>query len=205
MKYVIMAIAAALLTCPIMAGAALVDVGFSGSFTSGPLVGDIFSGLLSYDTSLGPYSAPGLSPAQYQPVRSTIAIHDGADQILTGTNLGEVYNNTTDRTHAGVYDLFESYTDDVELRFSDANGTTLSGIGLPTLQQLEQFTLRDIYFQQGSSVSRGAFSLSAVPSVPESSTWAMMILGFGLIGTAMRSFRKSEEKFTGQLHGGAFA
>lgn len=45
---------------------------------------------------------------------------------------------------------------------------------------------------------------SAVAAVPEPATWAMMILGMGAIGFAMRrGIRRSDEKFTAKIRDGA--
>lgn len=58
----------------------------------------------------------------------------------------------------------------------DAAGTTVRNGNL-------QIDLRGTDFQNGSTLT---FAVDATPAVPEPATWAMMILGMGAIGFAMR-------------------
>ena len=68
----------------------------------------------------------------------------------------------------------------VDYNFTDADDRSMvyypSGFGGPNSQVLSGFY---------------RFTLSAVPAVPEPATWAMMILGFGFVGAAMRQCRAS--------------
>ena len=46
----------------------------------------------------------------------------------------------------------------------------------------------------------GTINFSATPAVPEPATWGMMILGFGVVGYAMRrGMRRSNEKFDAKI------
>jgi len=68
----------------------------------------------------------------------------------------------------------------VDYNFTDADDRSVvyypSGFGGPNSEVLSGFY---------------RFTLSAVPAVPEPATWAMMILGFGFVGAAMRQRRAS--------------
>ncbi len=84
----------------------------------------------------------------------------------------------------GVWDTFVS--------FDDGSGTALSRNALPLSDQdLRGFVRAGMAIDFGPS---GAYRVGAVLSnfafsnapVPEMTTWAMMLLGFGLSGTAMR-------------------
>ena len=46
----------------------------------------------------------------------------------------------------------------------------------------------------GGTVRYGTVDIGSVPAVPEPSTWAMMLIGFGSIGGAMRRKRKQQER-----------
>ena len=59
---------------------------------------------------------------------------------------------------------------------------------------LIQQTVNEVGVVSGGDNFRGSIldnvSISNVAGVPEPSTWAMMILGFGLIGSVLRSSRR---------------
>jgi PEP-CTERM motif len=82
-----------------------------------------------------------------------------------------------------------------ELMF-DVYGTNL---GLGFINGTNAFPNDDIYFGAdvayepvGAGVSTGNIGATFVSSVPEPATWAMMILGFGMVGYAMRRRRSME-------------
>jgi len=52
---------------------------------------------------------------------------------------------------------------------------------------------KNLYFTAGpDDESHGPFGVLEVSSVPEPDTWATMLLGFGLVGGAMRSRRRKK-------------
>ncbi len=73
--------------------------------------------------------------------------------------------------------------------FGDSDGTTISAGALPTAAQLAAFTEASlsIYDEEGYDT----FALSPTPAaaIPEPASWAMMVLGLGLVGAAARRRR----------------
>jgi hypothetical protein len=66
-------------------------------------------------------------------------------------------------------------------------GSTLIGPNdLVTTVTLDAAALEDISAAEGSQFAIGGSAIATVASVPEASTWAMMIAGFGLMGVALR-------------------
>ena len=66
-------------------------------------------------------------------------------------------------------------------------GSTLIGPNdLVTTVTLDAAALEDISAAEGSQFAIGGSAVATVASVPEASTWAMMIAGFGLMGVALR-------------------
>jgi len=49
------------------------------------------------------------------------------------------------------------------------------------------------YLVAGGTIRYGTVDIGSVPAVPEPSTWAMLLIGFGSIGGAMRRKRKQQE------------
>ncbi len=49
------------------------------------------------------------------------------------------------------------------------------------------------YLVAGGTIRYGTVDIGSVPAVPEPSTWAMLLIGFGSIGGAMRRKRKHQE------------
>jgi uncharacterized protein (TIGR03118 family) len=76
------------------------------------------------------------------------------------------------------------------------NGTPLSIDGLWALSVGNDGSAgssSNVYFTAGpDDESHGLFGVLAVSSVPEPNTWATMLLGFGLIGGALRSKRRQK-------------
>ena len=56
----------------------------------------------------------------------------------------------------------------------------------PTILQAGTYTLSVQGASSGMAAYTGDFTLSALAAVPEPATWALMILGFGAVGGAMR-------------------
>ena len=90
-------------------------------------------------------------------------------------------------------------------RLSDANGVTCLVRGVGTCGANETFSINDVIINNGAlntipvdgfSRGNGSFGGNAtftptITAVPEPSTWAMLILGFGVIGFSLRRRRGS--------------
>ena len=76
-------------------------------------------------------------------------------------------------------------TSPLALFLLDTNSIVTNGTNFVSIRgglaEAVPFTLQGINFQLTGGA--GIFTLSAVP---EAATWAMMILGFGVVGTALR-------------------
>ena len=107
------------------------------------------------------------------------------DSGLTSNTLGihvrgpeaEIFYEDGDMILEGyVGALFELASDGSIVPAYDENGNTASVV-----------PVKDIYNYQPS----GAFQVTEIAAVPEPATWAMMIVGFGLVGYVMRRRRIS--------------
>jgi hypothetical protein len=58
---------------------------------------------------------------------------------------------------------------------------------------VNQIVVSGVSRGQGSYGGNATFTPTATPGVPEPSTWAMMLIGFGAVGFAMRR-RRNEGK-----------
>jgi PEP-CTERM motif len=66
-------------------------------------------------------------------------------------------------------------------------GSTLIGPNdLVTTVTLDAAALEDISAAEGKEFAIGGSAMATIAGVPEASTWAMMIAGFGLMGVALR-------------------
>lgn len=82
-----------------------------------------------------------------------------------------------------------------ELRFTDPTGTAFNSVDLPTSIDLASFTSVTAYLEgpygggPGGIVTNLSVSVVDSPSedpIPEPAVWALMIVGFGLVGAALR-------------------
>lgn len=69
--------------------------------------------------------------------------------------------------------------------------TLNTGIAQAAAQRLF-FRVNDGVFSDNS----GAFALTIAQAVPEPATWAMMLMGFGMIGFGLRSYQRKSTKVT---------
>jgi hypothetical protein len=110
------------------------------------------------------------------------SIDVGANTITFATNYGGTYGS-------GDYNGYRL----------DFEGLTIKSL---TLNQSSTFTPLDFSFNgssvffnvQGQTANNGSafFDVEVGAPVPEPSTWAMMLLGFGFVGGAMRSRRRQK-------------
>jgi PEP-CTERM motif len=76
-------------------------------------------------------------------------------------------------------------------------GSALIGPGdLVTTVTLDDAALDDIFAAEGKQFAIGGSAIATVASVPEASTWAMMIAGFGLMGGVALRRRLTTIAFT---------
>lgn len=198
--------AAAVAALPVSANAAIVI----GSVTPGtvpysgpPPTFDFDS--LSAPVSGGKVTNASVSGVSAQPLGSTgnfwtVGPTDGAIGIMDLTSFGDIYNisfiwgsvdayNTIEFLDAGG-GLLKSFTgSDI---FNPANGDQTS----PNLNPVVRFNLTDSdvtgLARLRLTSSSNAFETDnfTINAVPEPATWAMMLLGFGLVGFGMRRRRE---------------
>ena len=92
-----------------------------------------------------------------------------------------------------------SYYQSLNIQFFDIAGTTFNGTGLDQLAKIASFRAPTFNYQltQVSSPSKAAFAsltnldynVGVTSAVPELTSWVMMILGFSVVGVAMRRGR----------------
>lgn len=114
---------------------------------------------------------------------------------LTGSRFATAADDSGQPVGTLIGTDFGPYTQD---GFTAAYGTLVGRIGdtyynlgannnlvATSSGQLELF-----YWDSNNGDNAGSISFNILNGVPEPGTWAMMILGFGLIGTALRRARK---------------
>jgi hypothetical protein len=124
----------------------------------------------------------GLAFGEWYQVEQTIAFLDGADNDVITTILrdsgGNVLTNFTDRTWEGFYRTAGIPLSGVDqLNFRSSYGFNIPGNASVGVQGY----IDDLTF----SAAR------ATAAVPEPATWAMMIMGFGLVGANLRRRTKN--------------
>lgn len=94
-----------------------------------------------------------------------------------------------------VFDIdFFSDANDGGLRLTDSVSGDLFAYSGPTLYSVANGTVRfgtgtfDLTSTSGNADAK--LSITEAPAVPEPATWAMMVLGFGVAGAALRHRRK---------------
>ena len=142
-----------------------------GNFQVGPSIGDSFSGALVQ-------SSVQLSPAGYEPSspeQEGRLIYQGGPAISGPFSL----------SHYADIVVFPDIT-----YFIKAHLAVLAASGGNAPQAIADFShtaALDFDLPDGVSFTSGSGALlSASSAVPEPASWAMMILGFGLIGSSMR-------------------
>ena len=184
------------------------DFGGVGSSTTSQFTyGDLFTGSLSYDAG-SPYVYTiqpnrDLYSGSSDPFTATIADYtvsgtsgelqlfdnyDGYDMVFISSLVGIISPELLGNANRAV----------LRLQLRDSSQTAVNG-ALPTSLNLDEYNAQR-YFGLTGYASDGSFvwslagtisSLSAVSAVPETSTWGMMLLGFGAIGLSMRRKAKS--------------
>lgn len=191
------AIAVALIGCSAGAKAEIVTLNFAGTFGADAYgyykPGDAITGKIVYDRQFTPYD--GLA--------------DGAISIGYTTSLGEYPSPV-------LYASYDEMTKTVSFAgarsipiFSASFGGLDTQPGyLPKLSEyagiLGSFYLLDAEGRPDGEVfysgGTGTVTVGGIGAVPEPATWAMMIIGIGMIGCAFRRrLKASEVKFTARI------
>jgi hypothetical protein len=204
----ILAAMAITLLSTLSAEASLVTVNFTGTVTSsddpdgyisGTILGDSFSGTLTYDTS-ATIGVPGSDPAIYTYLPSstpayasplgitlTVGSHTFSENY-TGVMQVTVQNNLTSAAYPDVFgavaDMKVGNTSSLAgFALGDATGTALSSTALPTSLNLSQWTVGDFNLTSptipGENIFSGSINLNGA-SVPEPGS--LTLLGLGALG-----------------------
>ncbi len=83
------------------------------------------------------------------------------------------------------------YTGQLGFTVSSTSALTLASLGFNQVGTNSIYFTSDLVQAQGLTGNVGA-TLRAVPSVPEPSTWAMMLFGFGAMGVSLRRRRRGQ-------------
>lgn len=134
------------------------------------------------------------SPANADPGGATLS-----DSFGHTTTVTAIDGSTFDLTSLDLADGFNvGWSTDVVFTFTDAVGTTTETITIDKMKGLQTFVFNKtdlLSFSYGVDAEKTVWtqidnivlnSGNTVPGVPEPSTWAMLISGFGLVGAAAR-------------------
>lgn len=141
-----------------------------------------------------PNGTPGLAPGNY-PANPFQAVFS-APVSSVSVDLGDFGGN-----YPGDEDLLflEIFAGEISIGYTSFLIPENFG-GMTTLSLQGQGITRALFGSnlpspQGSTVYADNFSFSSGAAVPEPSTWAMLIAGFGVAGSAIRSQRKVRRVF----------
>ena len=124
---------------------------------------------------------------QYQSQAITVSKDDGGTFSLQSIDFSEYFDNL----------IYAPFTSNVNFTFNYANGSKTSetrsfsnaGRYVPSTLTFNTAPLVSFVFTPIGGVQFDNVVVSATSAVPETSTWAMMIVGIGAIGGAMRRRR----------------
>ena len=130
------------------------------------------------------FASSGVTPTKLTGVLSEESISSAAGEGLSFQLFGE------DDSYAYNFKLFSS---------TDIPTSIYDGVVLPDFTKADQLfflavSLEDVDATPTLSVSNG-FVTSVTQAVPEPATWAMMLVGFGLVGTALRRRERVSVRF----------
>lgn len=142
-------------------------------------VGDLVGTITHNGVTIDLFNREQMSPSN--PFGSN-QLFDGDYTFSTSANLPVIAGTTANRTiPGGAY----SY----EFPVFDTGGQPVSPFFGQSAFGLWTLTITDNAVLDSGSLR--AWTLSVVEGAPEPSTWAMMLLGFGFVGTALRRRRTS--------------
>ncbi|HEX8421726.1 MAG TPA: PEPxxWA-CTERM sorting domain-containing protein [Sphingomonas sp.] len=130
------------------------------------------------------FASSGVTPTKLTGMLSEESISSAAGQGLSIRLFSE------DDSYAYDFQLFS---------LTDIPTSIFDGVVLPDFTQADQLffsavSLEDVDATPTFSVSNG-FITSVTQAVPEPATWAMMLVGFGLVGTALRRRERVSVRF----------
>jgi hypothetical protein len=158
----------------------------------GTQVGNQFNGSFSYDTAT--QAALNLGGEAVYPTSSlSITLPSETIDLPFSSNNHLVIVNSS----PGTFDQFSLAAQQgnvqISLTLVDPTGTAFNSLAIPTSLSLESFQTTTGFVAIGGTLAADftITSLAQVSGVPESSTWAMMILGFA--GVGLIAYRKKSK------------
>lgn len=185
MKKIVLVLAMASAAISASASAALVSGSFSGTVTGGNsnYTGQSYSGSYAYDDAQTQFQNPILYGVQHLPTNS-VTFNIGGASYLYIIDALMLQNN----------EFLISFAD--ETRFGGAGGAGrlgFTGLNVTGFPVLPDFSDRQARFELFDSRVGSGFLLGSpvqvAAAIPEPATWAMMLVGFGAMGVAMRRRR----------------
>lgn len=161
------------LSCAVPASAAIFSLTSDGQVTSTQFSGARASTLdLVYDDVAGTlsFSFSGIYSAEFTSAFSTMAIDYFEDSAGGHATAGDIYYG-----YSFVRDVMAAWT-------NVADGDPIVSASARVHYERNQFPDEIYYFRSNAQPAPN-------PSVPEPATWAMLIVGFGLVGVASRRQR----------------
>jgi hypothetical protein len=86
------------------------------------------------------------------------------------------------------------YAGTLSFTVSAASQLNLASLSFNTVEGNDVYFTTDVVNANGDTGNVGALLKSTTPPLPEPATWAMMLIGFGMIGGAMRRGRKQTSR-----------
>ena len=167
-------------TCTITPG----DNGALPNFATFTVSGNIFSGPISANIGRSGINAGNFIDTYLFEIPQT---GTGSGSISTSASGGLFSTTDLDFTSVTVNGLAATLTPTGLVEFAGITGVPI----VPGV--VNRIVVSGLSRGQGSYGGNASFTPAATPGVPEPSTWAMMLFGFGAVGFGMRR-RKSEGK-----------
>lgn len=179
-----LASATALATLAVPASAAPITRTFTGTLTfadGGPVTATTFGFGFTYDPMVGLTNRK----VDYFTTSSTYAAFDPSSVYVSYTDQGFTIDGEGGN---GLY-----YTKP-DFFISVADNTTTPG-STPAAYRVAGYTTGDGSSPHLASLGTLVETMGLTPAVPEPATWAMMIVGFGLVGGTMRRRHRATVRF----------
>lgn len=177
--------------------------GTDGAGLFGPanadLSGDLFTAFFSFDPARGgyQYSSPsagsygGDQSADTSPLLSASITINGVTRDMTTSWYGEIFGINTPDISLQYQEAEFQNGDFLDFEYYAYSDAIQAAVDLPQNLDLTPY-LRDGNLQIGDTAAEFGFNsvVETVSGVPEPATWALMILGAGLIGLTARRQRQ---------------